>query len=346
MVQDVPNLRAHVESRAQRPLWIVIVIVTLTMGVLYLFSGPGNLFVEPVRRSSMIDAAELFADGHFDDAIAHLSSNELSDTPEGAFLRAVIYYYGHFDEKPDAVRAWLTDAADAGIPGADTMLGWVLLPDPNCASCIKQAAQWFEHALAGRADRSARLGLAATLTQLTRELSLPRAHYDALLAEDTEDTVRLQALTLRGSVEPNTVAAIAYAEAAAQQGFAEAQFRLWKRYLPGGDAKARLWLEMAALQGHEEAVTWVATSPDLAMTETAARRLLAMAEDPHTAIGRAARWCDSRASKDDDWLRHCRLTALEAHLACTLPASVIDTLGLRDFEGTEAYSNCRLNLLP
>jgi TPR repeat protein len=346
MVQDVPNLRAHVESRAQRPLWIAVVVVSLGIGALYAFSASGNRLVEPVRRSSMIGAAELFAYGRVDDAIAHVNSDEMRDTPEGALLRAIIHYYWRSEEKPETIRGWLSDAAEADIAGADTMLGWVLLAEPNCTSCLKQAAYWFEHALAGRADRSARLGLAATLTQLTRELSLPRAHYDALLAEDTEDTVRLQALTLRGSVEPNTVAAIAYAEAAAHQGFAEAQFRLWKRYLPGGDAEARLWLAMAALQGHEEAVTWVATSPDLAMTETAARRLLAMAEDPHTAIGRAARWCDSRASKDGDWLRHCRLTALEAHLACTLPASVIDTLGLRDFEGTEAYSNCRLNLLP
>ena len=40
MVQDVPNLRAHVESRAQRPLWVLVAIIALG-AVWYAFWGPG-----------------------------------------------------------------------------------------------------------------------------------------------------------------------------------------------------------------------------------------------------------------------------------------------------------------
>lgn len=344
MVQDVPNLRAHVESRAQRPLWIMAVVAALGVAALYAFSGSGSRFVEPVRRSSMINAAELFADGRADAAASHLSSEELKDAPEGSLLRAIIYYYGDSEEKREA-QGWLQEAAEADIPGADTMLGWVLLAQQDCPSCLKQAAHWFEHVLAGRADRDARLGLAAALTPLTRELSMSRAHYNAILAEDVEDIVRLQTLTLRGSVEPNRAAAIAYTEEAARQGFAEAQFRLWKRYLPTGP-ESWLWLAMAALQGHKEAVKHVALLPEPVLTELAERRLLAMADEPRTAIGRAAQWCNTRAGKDEAWLRSCRLSALEGHLACVLPASVIDTLGLRNFEESKAYSLCRLNLVP
>ena len=253
MVQDVPNLRENIQRRALRPLWVLAAVGALGIAILYAFSGPGNRFVEPIRRSSMIQAAELFADGRADAALSHVNAEELSGAPEGALLRAVIHYYHPSETKLETIEAWLREAAEANLPGADTMLGWVLVRQPDCVSCLKQAAHWFEHALAGRADREARLGLAAALTQLTRELSMPRAHYDALLAENVEDSMRLQALTLRGSVEPSATLAAAYTEEAALQGFAEAQYRLWKRYLPRA-SDARVWLAMAALQGHDDAI--------------------------------------------------------------------------------------------
>ncbi len=339
MVQDVPNLRAHVESRAQRPLWLLLAVVGVGAVSLVVW-GPRTFFAEPVRRAAMIHAAELFAQGLDDAATAEIESEKLRKAPEGAFLRAVMRYYQSTQDELDELRSDLEEAAEAEISGADTLLGYVLLAN-NCGTCPHEGARWFEHALANRADREARLGLAAALTQLTRSISAARAHYDALLAEDVKDTVRLWALTLRGSVGGGQAVATAYTKEAAREGFAEAQFRLWTRYLPGVDPESRLWLAMAALQGHEAAIEQVESSPLPPMTDLAESRLQVMADDPGTALGRAAQWCMGQSGQDAAWLRKCRLTALEGHMGCTLPSSVLQTLGLHDFEGSEAYSQCR-----
>jgi hypothetical protein len=343
VVQDVPNLRAHVESRAQRLLWVLLAVVSV--GAIWLvISGPRYFFAEPVRRAAMIHAAELFAEGLNGAAIFEIESEKLRNAPEGAFLRAVMRYYQATHEEQDELRTELEQAAEAEISGADTLLGYVLLAQ-DCGTCLKEAARWFDHALAARADREARLGLAAALTKTLRDVSVPRAHYDALLAEDVNDTVRLWALVLRGSMEVGKAVATAYTEEAAREGFSEAQFRLWKRYLAGVDPESRLWLAMAALQGHEAAIEQVESSPLPPMTDLAESRLQQMADDPRTAIGRAAQWCLGQSGQDAAWLRKCRLTGLEGHRSCILPSSVLKTLGLNDFESSAAYSQCRRDAL-
>ena len=102
---------------------------------------------------------------------------------------------------------------------------------------------------------------------------------------------------------------------------------------------------MAALQGHKPAIEEFEASPLSLPTYAAERLLMAMADDPSTALGHAALWCGTQRGREADWLKACRITSLEAHLGCTLPESVIDTLGLHGFEQSEAYSRCRKNAL-
>jgi TPR repeat protein len=343
MVQDVPNLRAHVESRAQRPLWIVVAIIAIG-AVWYAFWGPGFRHGEEIRRNWMLIGAHSFANGLSMAGMSQTQTNpSLARSPEAAFLRAVVHRHAGSDATAEEARQWLDEAAQAGIPGADTLLGWVLLDQEDCASCTGEAVTWFEHALAGRADRDARLGLATALARLGHAEEA-RGHCDALLVEEVQDTVRLRALVLRAAVTPGPNAAAAYVEEAARQGFAEAQFALWRDHLPQGDRQALLWLAMAALQGYAPAIKQIkpfAAPPD----GDAGERLLAIAQESASALGKAALWCGRQSGKDGIWERACRLKALEGHLACGLPKSVLDTLGLHGFEQSQAYSQCRTKAL-
>ena len=99
---------------------------------------------------------------------------------------------------------------------------------------------------------------------------------------------------------------------------------------------------MAALQGYAPAN---AESNSLAIPVrmlAAESGLMAIAANVRTALGRAALWCGAQSNTDEAWIKACRIRALEGHLACTLPQSVTDTLGLHGFEQSEAYSKCRI----
>ena len=56
MVQDVPNLRAHVESRAQWPLWLFLAVVAAVAGW-WAFLGPGHQYSSELRREAMLVSA-------------------------------------------------------------------------------------------------------------------------------------------------------------------------------------------------------------------------------------------------------------------------------------------------
>jgi hypothetical protein len=111
-----------------------------------------------------------------------------------------------------------------------------------------------------------------------------------------------------------------------------------------GADHARLWIAMAAAQGHARAIE---TAERLRIPENtrwqAERRLLDMAANPALAIGKAADWCTRLTSDDEN--ERCRLRALENHLSCRLPKSTTDALGIEQFAETEVYSACRLRQL-
>jgi TPR repeat protein len=344
VVQDVPNMRANVESRAQWPLWLFLAVVAAGAGW-WAYLGPGHQHAEQLRREAMLVSARSFANGLFLAVISETQTDQyLAGTPEGAFLRAVVHRYAGSDASRDEAEQWLEEAADAAIPGADTLLGWVLLKKGNCKSCADHAVHWFEHALDGRADREARLGLATALARLGYAEEA-RGHTKALLAEDVNDTIRLRTLLLRGSLESGPKTAEAYVEEAAREGLAEAQFALWRDHLLRSDSQARLWLAMAALQGYAPATEQIQLLGAPLEMLFAEGLLLLMTEDTGTDIGRAALWCGAQSNKDEAWMKACRLRSLEGHLACALPRSVTDTLGLHEFEQSEAYSRCRQRAL-
>jgi hypothetical protein len=337
-------MRAHVESRAQWPLWLFLAVVAAVAGW-WAYLGPGHQHAEQLRREAMLVSAHSFANGLTSAVISRTQTDPyLAGTPEGAFLRAVVHYQAGSDASAEGARQWLEDAAEAGVAGADTLLGWVLLEQEGCASCTEQAVEWFEHALARRTDPDARLGLATALGRLGYSEEA-HGHTKALLAEDIKDTVRLRALLLRGSLKPGPATVAALVEEAAREGLAEAQFALWRDHLLRTDPQARLWLAMAALQGYAPA-TGEITSLGVPIRMIAAESgLAAIAANSATAVGRAAVWCGGLGGKDAAWMKACRLRALEGHLACTLPKSVTDTLGLHGFEQLEAYSGCRQRAL-
>jgi hypothetical protein len=106
--------------------------------------------------------------------------------------------------------------------------------------------------------------------------------------------------------------------------------------------EAMLVQAQSALQGYapaKEQIDFIGVPPEMPFAEGL---LLLMTEDTQTAIGRAALWCGAQGDTDEAWIRACRIRSLEGHLACTLPRSVTDTLGLHGFEQSEAYSN-RMN---
>ena len=62
VVQDVPNLRAHVESRAQWPLWLFLAVVAAVAGW-WAYLGPGHQHSAELRREAMLVSARSFANG-------------------------------------------------------------------------------------------------------------------------------------------------------------------------------------------------------------------------------------------------------------------------------------------
>ena len=100
---------------------------------------------------------------------------------------------------------------------------------------------------------------------------------------------------------------------------------------------------MAALQGYAPANAEINSLAVPVRMLAAESGLMAIAADVRTALGRAALWCGAQSNTDEAWIKACRIKALEGHLACTLPQSVTDTLGLHGFEQSEAYSKCRMN---
>ena len=53
VVQDVPNLRAHVESGAQWPLWLFLAVVAAVAGW-WAYLGPGHQYSAELRSEAML----------------------------------------------------------------------------------------------------------------------------------------------------------------------------------------------------------------------------------------------------------------------------------------------------
>jgi hypothetical protein len=293
-----------IEPRAQRPLWVLAILAAVIIAGGLITTWPGRWNGDPIRYQALVEAAGLFEEGLTKASLSELDSPVLRRSAEASLLRGVIAIYDPDSEAEEAQR-WLEQAAEGGAPGADTLFGFLLL-QKACKACAKKAAHWFEHALARRADRNARLGLAVALTQQRYAPHLIRAQLDALLTEDARDTIRLEALTFRGSLNEGQDTAAAFTEEAANQGFAYAQYRLATRYLPYGH-QAQLWLAMSALQGDHDAVGRLGISPDPSLMREAEQQLLALAADSQTELGKAAAWCAGRFNRDASRENTCRL---------------------------------------
>src|ERR1043165_7662317 len=274
MVKHAHTYLPPIEPRALRPLWVLVIMGAVVIAGSLLSTWPGRWDGDAIRYQALVEAAGLFEEGLTKAALSELDAPVLQRSAEASLLKGVIAFYEP-DSKAEEAQRWLEPAAEGGAPGADTLFGFLLL-QKDCTSCAKKAAHWFEHALARRADRNARLGLAIALTRQRYAPHLLRAQVDALLTEDGRDTVRLAALTLRGSLDEGQYTATAYTEEAANQGFAYAQYRLATRYLPYGH-QAQLWLAMAALQGDHNAVGRLGISPDPSIIREAEPQLLAPA---------------------------------------------------------------------
>lgn len=113
MVQDVHNLRAHVESRAQWPLWLFLAVVAAVAGW-WAYLGPGHQHSAELRREAMLVSARPFANGLFMAVISQTQTDPyLAGTPEGAFLRAVVHVQTGSDASPEEALQWLEEASDA-----------------------------------------------------------------------------------------------------------------------------------------------------------------------------------------------------------------------------------------
>ncbi len=336
MVQDAPNYLAHVESRAQRPLWIVLVFIGVVGAVAYFW--PDRWDPDADRQRGLARVGALFAEGQPTKALAALEFGLLRDSAEAAFAKGVIRYYTPW---PDfgryTVQSWLREAAEAGFPPAEILLGWALLLDRGCKDCKSEAAQWFEKALRRGEDRDARLGLAITWAGYRPHMV--NLHVNVILEDPVADYPRLLALAFRNpDLDPREWPVLI--KRAAEEGWSEAQFQYATRFLDRAGEEAMLWLAMAAAQGHAEAAEAAKSTVSPAMRAEAERRLLAMAADPATLFGKAAKWCERRqpALLND---KQCRLHALDDHISCHLPRSTTEALGIAAFEETEAYARCR-----
>jgi TPR repeat protein len=340
--------KAHLllpELGAQRTLWAAVAIAfAILAGGVIAAEWPVRWEGDPIRYRALIEAAGLFEEGLTDVALSELDSPTLQRSAEAFLLKGVIALYSPKSELPEAQR-WLEKAAKAGAPGADALFGFLLLDEKECGACARKAAHWFEQAIVRRADRYARLGLAEALVQQRYAAGEIQAQLDAILAEGVQDTVRLWALTWRGSLEESRGIAAAFTAEAAKQGLAFAQFRLATRYLPPEDHDAKLWLAMAALQGDHDAIGRLGAAADPSLMGEAEQRLLAIAADLSTELGKAAAWCEGRFRGDTVQEKACRMTALQSHIGCELPATVIATLGIHEFERSEAYDQCRTKAL-
>jgi TPR repeat protein len=340
MIQN--NSRAQVSAKTLHPAWVLLLIAVAVV-VAVAWSWPKRWQPDPVRQAELARVGQLFADGRIEQALAQLETAPLLGSAEAAFARAAILSYTPFVDfnRPDVTPLLLT-AAEQGLPAAQILLGWALQLDPACSDCSKEARQWFERALWQKEDRDARLGLA--LSWSSQGIFHPmNRHLEVLLADPAADDVRALALAFRTpDIDPREKGDL-FRESA-EQGWAEAQLQYATRYLETGAKEARLWIAMAAAQGHARAIE---TADRLGIPEDlrseAERRLLNMASNPTVAIGKAADWCARLSSVSQ--MKRCRLRALENHLSCRVPRSTTDVLGIQQFEKTKIYADCRLRQL-
>ena len=329
-----------IEPGAQRPLWFILFVATAVgIGVYF---WPDRWHPNADRQRELANAGALFAQGEDPKAFAALDSRRLSGSAEAAFAKGVMHYYTPW---PDfgryGVRSWLTEAAEAGYPPAETLLGWALLLDKGCKECRHEAAQWFEKALRHGEDRDARLGLAMTWAGYVP--FLVNLHVDVILADPVQDYPRLLALAFRNPDLDEWNPAVLI-KRAAEEGWSEAQFQYATRFLDHDSKEAMLWLAMAAVQGNADAAEAARGVVSTAIQTEAERRLLAMAADPATYLGKAAQWCGGQSSgRVND--KQCRLHALDDHLICRLPRSTTEALGIVVFEESAAYTRCRKDRL-
>lgn len=336
MTQDFHTYLPPIEPGAQRPLWFILLIVTIVSVTAYLW--PDRLHPDANRQRALAEAGALFAADEVPEALAALDASPLRDSAEAAFAKGVIRYYTPW---PDfgryTVQSWLREAAEAGFPPAEILLGWALLLDRGCKNCKSEAAQWFQKALRRGEDRDARLGLA--ITRAGYRPRMANLNVDVILRDPVADEARLMALAFRShGLDPQERAVLM--KRAAKEGWSEAQFQYATRFLDRGSEEAKLWLAMAATQGHAKAADAAKSAVTPAIRAEAERRLLAMAADPATLFGKAAKWCDrQQPTLPDD--KRCRLHALDDHIICRLPLSTTEALGIAVFEETEAYARCR-----
>lgn len=340
MIQN--NSHGEVSGKALHPAWLLLLIAVAVV-VALAWSWPKQWKPDPARQAELARVGQLFADAKLDEALAQLETPTLIGSAEAAFARAAIQTYTPFvDFYRPGVAPMLLEAADQGVPAAQILLGLALQLDPACSDCWKEARQWFERALRQKEDRDARLGLALSWSSQGLFHQMNR-HLEVLLADPVVDDVRALALAFR-SPEIDAKDKAVFLKESAEQGWAEAQLQYAIRYLDTGAKEARLWIAMAAAQGHARALD---TADRLGIAQEvrshAEQRLVEMASNPAVAIGKAALWC-ARLPLGSQ-IERCRLRALENHLSCRLPKSATDMLGIRQFENTKAYSDCRLRKL-
>jgi hypothetical protein len=327
-----------IEPGARRPLWFILLVATIVGVAVYFW--PDRWHPDPVRQRELANAGALFAQGEEVKALVALDSRLLKGSAEAAFLKGVIRYYTPWpDFGRDGVRSWLTEAAEAGYPPAEILLGWALILE-GCKDCRSEAAQWFEKALRHGEDRDARLGLAITWAGSVP--FLVNLHLDVVLADPVADYPRLLALAFRKPDLDQWDQAVLM-KRAAEEGWSTAQFIYATRFLDRRSEEAQFWLAMAAAQGDAEAAD-AATDVSPAIKAEAERRLLVMAAAPATQLGKAAQWCGRESSgRVND--RQCRLHALDDHISCRPPRSTTQAWGIVVFEETAAYARCRLSRL-
>ena len=266
-----------IEPGAQRPLWFILLVAAIVGVAVYFW--PDRWHPDPDRQRELANAGALFAQGEEDKALVALEFASAQGFGRGGvskerhpLLRALARF------RSDGVRSLLTEAAEAGYPPAETLLGWALIARSGCKDCRSEAAQWFEKALRRGEDRDARLGLAITWAGSVP--FLVNLHLDVVLADPVADYPRLLALAYRKPDLDQWDRAVLM-KRAAEEGWSAAQFIYATRFLDRHSEEAQFWLAMAAAQGDAESAD-AATDVSPAIKAEAERRLLAMAADPAT----------------------------------------------------------------
>jgi TPR repeat protein len=347
VVQDVPNLRAHVESRAQRPLWwFLAVIAAATICLVVALVGPAPAQTAPATGmdAQIAEARNLFLANRLTEALDALDDRTLAQSGKANLLAGLIHLLGP-DIDHDAAKMHLERAGNLGVGHAYSILGNIIF-DEGCSTCIATAEGWYSRALGLGDNIPALFGRAVARLDDRREDAI--RDFEVVFARAPKSFYGVFAATFLGGllIKENPQRAEELLLHAAAQGMPEAQEALGLLLLQQRRSEAEKWLALAVAQRMDLARRWYSrqsTDRHLELLHQSSIELVIMARQEKTMFGAAARWCRTpRGTFELVCLAH----AIEGYRECGLSEESAALLSIRDFESSAVYGACRARMLP